>query len=88
MTVPEHPKIYHIIHVARLPSVLDQNGLWSDAQMRRLKPGGANIGMNHIKERRLRTPLSSRQGVNVGDCVPFYFCPRSVVLLKARRRVP
>jgi hypothetical protein len=24
--------------------------------------------------------LSSREGLYVGECVPFYFCPRSVML--------
>jgi CxxC-x17-CxxC domain-containing protein len=36
--------------------------------------------MNKIKERRLKLPLSSHFNLFVGDCVPFYFCPRSVML--------
>ena len=36
--------------------------------------------MNNIKQRRLRLPLSSHPALHVGDCVPFYFCPRSVML--------
>jgi hypothetical protein len=36
--------------------------------------------MNDIKERRLRLPIDCRPGLHVGDCVPFYFCPRSVML--------
>ena len=36
--------------------------------------------MNDIKQRRLRLRLDSRPGLHVGDCVPFYFCPRSVML--------
>lgn len=80
MTVPERPKIYHIIHVDRLGSVLERGGLLSDAQVRDTGTVGTNIGMAHIKERRLHTPLSSRPGLNVGDCVPFYFCPKSVML--------
>lgn len=39
------------------------------------------IGMGTIKQRRLNELfLSSHFGLNVGDCVPFYFCPRSVML--------
>ncbi len=33
MSVPDHPKIYHILHVDRLASVLNCDGLWSDAKM-------------------------------------------------------
>ena len=41
---------------------------------------GTAIGMKHIKNRRLELPLRSHQGLMVGSCVPFYFCPRSVML--------
>ena len=37
--------------------------------------------MNSIKERRLNElRLASHPDLFVGDCVPFYFCPRSVML--------
>ena len=36
--------------------------------------------MSDIKQRRLNTILNSHRDVRVGDCVPFYFCPRSVML--------
>jgi hypothetical protein len=39
------------------------------------------IGMSKIKQRRLNElKLTSHPGLNVGDCVPFYFCPRSIML--------
>lgn len=39
------------------------------------------IGMSTIKQRRLNeNSLMSHFGLMVGDCVPFYFCPRSVML--------
>ena len=41
---------------------------------------GTTIGMSTIKQRRLTNPVKCRPGLNVGDCVPFYFCPRSVML--------
>ena len=31
MSLPTRPKIYHILHVDRLASVLDDGVLWSDA---------------------------------------------------------
>lgn len=36
--------------------------------------------METIKQRRLTTPVKCRAGLHVGDCVPFYFCPCSVML--------
>lgn len=73
-------KIYHIIHMDRLGSVIRTGGLISDAEGIRLGVEGTTIGMNQIKSRRLEIPVAGLQGVKVGDCVPFYFCPRSVML--------
>lgn len=79
--VPPNPKIYHIVHVDRLPSILEQGCLWSDREIRNRNLAGTTIGMNNIKERRLNElKLQSNPTLNVGDCVPFYFCPRSVML--------
>lgn len=41
---------------------------------------GSEIGMTEIKERRLRLPVRCHPGDQVGDYVPFYFCPRSIML--------
>jgi hypothetical protein len=39
------------------------------------------VGITGIKQRRLtQNFLASRPGLKVGDCVPFYFCPRSIML--------
>lgn len=78
--VPPQPKIYHIAHVDRLPSIVADGFLWCDAEVIRRAPAGTTIGMSSIKQRRLTQPLSSHPGLHVGDCVPFYFCPRSVML--------
>ena len=80
MPAPAEPKIYHIVHVDRLPSIVNDGWLWCDAEAVRRVPPGTTIGMNSIKERRLTNTLNSRPGLHVGDCVPFYFCPRSVML--------
>ena len=79
--VPTHPKIYHIVHVDRLPSIIAHGCLWCDAEIGRRNLPGTTIGMDGIKQRRLyELTLSSHFGLYVGDCVPFYFCPRSVML--------
>lgn len=81
MAVPAQPKLYHIAHVDRLPSIVADGGLCCDAEVVRRAPPGTTIGMNGIKQRRLNElRLSSHPDLHVGDCVPFYFCPRSVML--------
>lgn len=80
MTVPENPKIYHIVHVDRLPLILSEERLWCDAEVINRTITGTIIGMNSIKQRRLEMPLQTHPKLHVGDCVPFYFCPRSVML--------
>lgn len=81
MTVPAIMKLYHIVHVDRLPSIIADGYLWCDAEIVRRAPPGTTIGMSRIKERRLNElTLTSHPNLHVGDCVPFYFCPRSVML--------
>lgn len=81
MTAPENPKIYHIVHVDKLSSIISDGCLWCDAEIARRRPPGTTIGMSSIKERRLKElTLDSHPHLHVGDCVPFYFCPRSVML--------
>lgn len=81
MTVPIRPKIYHIAHVDRLPSIVADQCLWCDREIVRRAPQGTTIGMSTIKQRRLNElNLASHPDLFVGDCVPFYFCPCSVML--------
>lgn len=78
---PQSLKIYHIAHVDRLPSILQSGGLYSDAQVLAQELIGTTIGMSNIKQRRLtELTLSSHPSLYVGECVPFYFSPRSVML--------
>jgi len=79
--VPPRPKIYHIAHVDRLASIVVADCIWCDAEVVRRAPPGTTIGMNSIKTRRLNDlRLNSHPELHVGDFVPFYFCPRSVML--------
>ena len=86
MTPPSEPKIYHIVHVDRLPSIIADRALLSDAALQENPRPGTTIGMGEIKQRRLESQLSSHPGLCVGECVPFYFCPRSVMLYLIHRR--
>ncbi len=80
VSVPAEPRIYHIAHIDRLASIVADGFLWCDAEVIRRGLLGTNIGMSQIKQRRLRRTLGSYPDLCVGDCVPFYFCPRSVML--------
>jgi hypothetical protein len=78
---PANPKIYHITHVANLAGIIANGGLSSDAAI--LRDGGPaqTIGMSAIKRRRLEElEVSCHPGTRVGEYVPFYFCPRSIML--------
>jgi hypothetical protein len=77
---PAQPKIYHIIHKDRLASIIADSCLWSDAIIVQRQGAGTTIGMGHIKERRLRLPVTCHGGTYVGDYVPFYFCSPSIML--------
>ena len=78
MPPPDQPKIYHIVHVDRMNSIVSDGYLWCDALM--VDRNGTGT-MDEIKQRRLtELVLSSHPTLRVGQCVPFYFCPRSVML--------
>jgi hypothetical protein len=81
MTTSTEPRIYHIVHVDRLASIIADGCLWCDATVLLRSGPGTTIGMARIKRRRLEElTLESHPGLHVGDCVPFYFCPRSIML--------
>jgi ssDNA thymidine ADP-ribosyltransferase, DarT len=80
MRPPAQPKIYHIVHVDRLNSISTDGSLWSDSVIVQRAPPGTAIGMNAIKQRRLALPITCHSNLRVGECVPFYFCPRSIML--------
>lgn len=80
-SVPDRPKIYHIVHVDKIASIIADECLWSDGEASRRGVIGTTIGMKAIKARRLtELKLQSHPNLFVGECVPFYFCPRSVML--------
>jgi len=81
MAVPRQPKLYHIVHWNRLSSIVGDGYLYCDAHFAGKGPqAGTGIGMPKIKQRRLSKTLASHPNLCVGQCVPFYFCSRSVML--------
>jgi hypothetical protein len=77
---PARPKIYHITHIDNVPSILAADGLSSDSGMHHYAGSHTQIGMQVIKQRRLALPVKCHKGDHVGEYVPFYFCPRSIML--------
>lgn len=83
---PERPRLYHITHVDNLRQIVAASGLWSDRRV--LEQGGParTIGMSKIKRRRLEEiVVKPHPDTRVGDYVPFYFGPRSVMLFIIHR---
>jgi len=80
-TPPAQPKIYHITHVDNLAPIVGAGCIEADG--RRVGQGGGqrSIGMTEIKRRRLvEIAVSCHPDTMVGEYVPFYFCPRSIML--------
>ncbi len=89
MTVPAQPKLYHIAHVDRLTSIVADQWIWCDREVVRRAPPGTTIGMSDNKSAAGSRSwlLSSHPDLHVGDCMPFYFCPRSVMLYLVYRAI-
>jgi hypothetical protein len=81
VSIPSHPKIYHITHVDNLPNIAKRMELVSDAKRITNGLNCSLVGMSTIKQRRLNEiEVSCHRGTMVGEYVPFYFCPRSIML--------
>ena len=79
--IPKKPKIYHITHIRNLDNILSDGMLWSDSKRLELGLDCEIVGMSEIKSRRLNElEVKCHSGTMVGEYVPFYFCPRSIML--------
>jgi len=79
--IPKKPKIYHITHIRNLDNILSDKMLWSDSKRLQLGLDCEIVGMSEIKSRRLEElEVKCHSGTMVGEYVPFYFCPRSIML--------
>ena len=85
--IPDKPKLYHIVHMNTLASIINDGWIFPDSEVSLATSAGTSIGMTHIKSRRMRRRLQSHPDLTVGQCVPFYFCPRSVMLRAIHRNI-
>jgi hypothetical protein len=77
--------IYHITHLANLPNILRDGGLWCDRIVSQQNKAHVNIAHRHIKERRAEKRVPCAPGGVLADYVPFYFAPRSPMLYTINR---
>ncbi len=78
---PSQLRIYHITHVDNLSSIAACGALWSDSECLRRGTSHTRVGMSTIKARRLYDlEVDCHPGTKVGEYVPFYFCPWSIML--------
>jgi len=64
-----------------IASIVKDGALHSEARCHKASMTSVNIGIAEIKRRRLEDiVVRCCPGTRVGDYVPFYFCPRSVML--------
>ncbi len=73
MTAPPHPKIYHIVHLDRLSSIIQDEFIWCDTEISRRNASGTVIGMSGIKQRRLGCALRVALAYMWGTVLPFTF---------------
>ncbi|WKZ40019.1 MAG: DUF4433 domain-containing protein [Anaerolineales bacterium] len=72
--------IYHITHIRNLPNIIQEGGLWCDAESVRRNIQPVEIAYTEIKERRTRRNVTVPPGGVLAEYVPFYFCNRSPML--------
>jgi hypothetical protein len=72
--------IYRISHIDNLPLLLEQQGLWCGNVLKDNGLPYKTIGNQDLTAHRADRSVRCSQGGNLNDYVPFYFCPRSVML--------
>ena len=77
MQPPPEPKLYHIVHVDRLPSIVKDTCLWCDAQVRQRQRPGTRIGYRRIKRRRLNESTLHSSGTARGRLCAILFRPKA-----------
>lgn len=81
--IPDRPTVYHITHFSNLKSIINSGFIWSDAGCLKHKINCEGIGNNAIKQRRLTSHVvACYPHTKVGEYVPFYLCPKSIMLYK------
>ena len=67
MPVPANAKVYHIVHVDRLASIIEAGGLHCDTFIQGNQHPGTTIGMPELKQARLIRPVDVYPGTTMGN---------------------
>lgn len=79
-------RIYRITHIENLRQILEQGGIWCGNEMSRQNLPYVRIGNRDLTLKRSEREVTCCEGGNLNDYVPFYFCPRSVMLYLIHKR--
>ncbi|NYS19497.1 DUF4433 domain-containing protein [Streptomyces sp. SJ1-7] len=71
--------IYHFTHINNLPNIIQSKALFADSQTRNLMQ--VEVGDRGVKSRRRGLLVPKPPGGVPADYVPFYFAPRSPMML-------
>lgn len=86
---PKPCRIYRILHIDNLAGIVEQGGLWAGNEMAAKSIPYRQIGLQNLTQQRMGRAVPIDPGGNLNDYVPFYFCPRSVMLFNIHSgRVP
>ncbi|GAA0427767.1 toxin-antitoxin system toxin DarT [Lentibacillus halophilus] len=75
-----NPLLYHITHVANLPSILEQGRLQSHLIIQQHELPYEDVANLDVQSRRKKTKISGGMGGSLHDYIPFYFESRSPML--------
>lgn len=81
-------RVYRITHIDNLSLLLEQGGLWCGNEMAARGLNYKTIGNTDLTASRSTRSVPCDPGGNLNDYVPFYFCPRSVMLYLISERHP
>ncbi|MFG1659593.1 DUF4433 domain-containing protein [Micromonospora chersina] len=73
--------ILHFTHQSNLVTILDEGGLLCDRECRSSNLNTRNIAYTSLKQKRAETVVEVPPGGTLDDYVPFYFGPRSPMML-------
>ena len=76
---PQLARIFRIVHISNVPSILDQSGLHCQ-NSDDLDPNYVNIGNASLIDKRTRRYVPIPPGGPLSDYVPFYFTPFSIMM--------
>lgn len=83
--VPERVLLFHITAIANLPAILAEGAIVAKNMLAARGGGHVNIAHVQIQNRRAAKQVALPPGGTLHDYVPFYFAPRSPMLMALHR---